>query len=77
MKSNRKLFLAVACLALAALSCQAVSNLAGRSDRNQLGQGGKRHKPVMSCCRMTFPPPAGGPAPMPTARWNMQTENCR
>lgn len=29
MKSNNKVFLAVACLALAALSCQAVSNLAG------------------------------------------------
>jgi hypothetical protein len=29
MKSNRNLFLAVACLALAALSCQAVSNLVG------------------------------------------------
>ncbi len=27
MKSNRKWLLAVACLALAALSCQAVSNL--------------------------------------------------
>ena len=27
MKSNRKLFLVVACLALAALSCQAVSSL--------------------------------------------------
>ncbi len=29
MRSNNKVFLAVACLALAALSCQAVSNLAG------------------------------------------------
>jgi hypothetical protein len=31
MKSNNKVFLAVACLALAALSCQAVSNLANGS----------------------------------------------
>jgi hypothetical protein len=29
MRSNRKLFLAIACLALAALSCQAISNLGG------------------------------------------------
>ncbi len=29
MKSNNKVFLAVACLALAALSCQAISNLTG------------------------------------------------
>jgi hypothetical protein len=29
MRSNRNLFLAITCLALAALSCQAVSNLAG------------------------------------------------
>ncbi len=29
MKSNNKVFLAVTCLALAALSCQAVTNLTG------------------------------------------------
>ena len=29
MRSNRKLFIAIACLALAALSCQALSNLTG------------------------------------------------
>ena len=32
MRSNRQLFLAITCLALAALSCQAVSNLTGDGD---------------------------------------------
>lgn len=32
MKSTNKVFLAIACLALAALSCQAVSNLGGNED---------------------------------------------
>ena len=71
MKSNRKWLLAVACLALAALSCQAVSNLAEGGATATIVPGAQIPQTEVSFYRMTFPPPAGGPVPTQTARWNM------
>ena len=77
MKSNRNMLLAVACLALVALSCQAVSNLVGTGTTATNVPDGQNPQTGDVLLQDDFPPPAGAPAPTPTAQWNMQTENCR